>query len=126
VSSLTDNHDLQKGNKAAKVAPLYNRLNENLKKRGIFYSKLSIDESMVPYYGKHSAKIFIKMKPIRFGYKLQMDSPTPLKFTLESLLYALSFPLDSELLTVFLKQLSKCRRLHSTLSVSTTSSRPTT
>jgi len=36
----------------------------------VFYDDLSIDESMVPYYGKHSAKMFIQMKPIRFGYKL--------------------------------------------------------
>ena len=25
---------------------------------------------MVPYHGKHSAKMYIKSKPIRFGYKL--------------------------------------------------------
>ena len=30
---------------------------------------LSIDEQMVPYFGRHSAKIFIRGKPIRFGYK---------------------------------------------------------
>ena len=36
----------------------------------MFYDDLSIDESMLPYYGKHSAKMFIRMKPIRFGYKL--------------------------------------------------------
>ncbi|GFX71906.1 hypothetical protein TNCV_1443291 [Trichonephila clavipes] len=28
-------------------------------------SKLSIDESMVPYYGHHSSRMFIKGKPIR-------------------------------------------------------------
>jgi len=31
---------------------------------------LSIDESMVPYFGRHSCKQFIRGKPIRFGYKL--------------------------------------------------------
>ena len=25
---------------------------------------------MVPYFGKHSAKMYIKGKPIRFGYKI--------------------------------------------------------
>ena len=30
---------------------------------------LSIDEQMVPYFGRHSAKMFIRGKPIRFGYK---------------------------------------------------------
>ena len=33
---------------------------------------LAIDESMVPYYGRHSAKQFIRgeREPIRFGYKV--------------------------------------------------------
>ncbi|CAG5044038.1 unnamed protein product [Parnassius apollo] len=30
----------------------------------------SIDEAMVPYYGRHSCKQFIRGKPIRWGYKL--------------------------------------------------------
>ncbi len=34
----------------------------------IFHEKLSIDESMVPYFGKHSAKMYIKGKAIHFGY----------------------------------------------------------
>ena len=34
------------------------------------YAKdLIIDEQMVPYFGKHSAKMFICGKPIKFGYK---------------------------------------------------------
>ena len=37
---------------------------------GVFHDKLSIDESMVPYYGRHSAKMFIRGKPIRFGFKI--------------------------------------------------------
>lgn len=28
-----------------------------------------IDESMIPYYGKHYAKQYIRGKPIRFGFK---------------------------------------------------------
>ncbi|KRX78720.1 PiggyBac transposable element-derived protein 3 [Trichinella sp. T6] len=36
----------------------------------IFHEKLSIDEGMVPYYGHHSCKMFIRGKPIRFGYKI--------------------------------------------------------
>ena len=34
------------------------------------YEDLSTDESMVPYYGRHSCKPFIRAKPSRFGYKL--------------------------------------------------------
>ena len=32
--------------------------------------KYSIDEIMVPYYGRHSSKQYIRGKPIRFGYKV--------------------------------------------------------
>ena len=37
---------------------------------GIAHEDLSIDQSMVPYYGCHSCKQFIRAKPIRFGYEL--------------------------------------------------------
>ena len=68
---LADNQNLS-SSKVAKVEPLYKMLNRNLVQFGICDSKLSIDESMVPYYGHHSAKMFIRGKPIRFGYKIWM------------------------------------------------------
>ena len=46
--------------------PLYDALNSKIQSFGILHSQLSIDESMVPYFGKHSCK---RGKPIRFGYK---------------------------------------------------------
>ena len=49
---------------------MYNKLNQQLVQYGILHDLLSIDESMVPYYGRHISKMFIKGKPIRFGYKL--------------------------------------------------------
>lgn len=42
-------------------------------KFGLYFpveENLSIDESMIPYYGRHSSKQFIRGKPIRFGFKL--------------------------------------------------------
>ena len=45
-------------------------LNLNLVQFGIFHELLSVDESMVPYFVRHSAKMFIKGKSIRFGYKI--------------------------------------------------------
>ena len=33
---------------------------------------LNVDESMVPYFGKHDAKQYINGKPIKFGYKVWM------------------------------------------------------
>jgi DNA excision repair protein ERCC-6 len=67
---LADNLHLQQGNKMAKVQQLYDEFNENIKKFGIFDENLSIDESMVPYQGQHGCKMFIKGKPIRFGFKI--------------------------------------------------------
>lgn len=67
---LADNQHLESGNKAAKVQPVYDILNQNLTKFGIWDCNLSIDESMVPYFGKSSLKMFIRGKPIRFGFKL--------------------------------------------------------
>ena len=37
---------------------------------GIFNKLLSVDESMVPYFGQHNAKMFIKGKPIFFDFKV--------------------------------------------------------
>lgn len=37
---------------------------------GVWAEELSIDEQMVPYFGRHSCKMYIRGKPIRFGYKL--------------------------------------------------------
>ena len=67
---LADNAILIPGNKTAKVDPLYEKLNENLVQFGVWHESLSIDESMVPYFGKNSIKQFVRGKPIRFGYKL--------------------------------------------------------
>ena len=67
---LADNYNLEKGNKVAKVQPIYDMFNKNLKQFGLLHSKLSIDESMVPYKGLHSIRQYMKAKPIKFGYKL--------------------------------------------------------
>lgn len=67
---LADNHALRPGDKFAKVTPLYVLLDEALQRLGIFHEKLSIDESMVPYRGRHSARQYIHGKPIKFGYKI--------------------------------------------------------
>ena len=58
-----------------KIRPLFTELNKSFKLLAPTPS-LSIDESMIKYYGKHSTKQFIRGKPIRFGFKLfSMASP---------------------------------------------------
>ncbi|RXN29869.1 piggyBac transposable element-derived 3-like protein [Labeo rohita] len=52
-----------------KVRPIFQELNSSYKI--LPFSKwLSVDESMIPYYGRHGYKQFIKGKPIRYGYKV--------------------------------------------------------
>ena len=67
---LADNDNLEKGNKVAKVQPIYDSFNRNIKQFGLLHSTLSIDESMVPYKGLHPIRQYMKSKPIKFGYKL--------------------------------------------------------
>ena len=62
--TMTSNDD-----KRAKLRPLFDVVNKNLIQFGAFAEHLSIDEQMVPYFGRHSCKTFIRGKPIRFGYK---------------------------------------------------------
>lgn len=45
-------------------------INKKYMQFGVWSNDLSIDEQMVPYFGRHSCKMFIRNKPIRFGYKL--------------------------------------------------------
>ncbi|KAK4292665.1 hypothetical protein Pmani_034582 [Petrolisthes manimaculis] len=57
-----------------KVRPLIQHLNQVNKPK---YSQefYSIDEVMIPYYGRHSSKQFIKGKPIRFGFNVWAALP---------------------------------------------------
>lgn len=66
---VADNNNLAKEDKFSKVRPLWNLCNERWVKYFPGDKNLSVDESMIPYYGKHGAKQHIQGKPIRFGYK---------------------------------------------------------
>ena len=69
-----DNLDLPKNDKFAKIAHFFALLNssflDNFKSLFSISLDVSIDEIMVPCYGRHSCKQHIHGKPIRFGYKL--------------------------------------------------------
>ena len=65
-----DNEQLDPDDKMSKVRPLYNVINQRCL---LFSSDLSfvcVDESMIPYYGRHSTKQRIVGKPVRMGYKM--------------------------------------------------------
>ena len=54
-----------------KVRPIFDILNS---KRSLFQGlesgAYSVDEVMIPYYGKHSTKQYIQNKPVKYGYKV--------------------------------------------------------
>ena len=55
--------------KLAKVRPFFNLMNQRFLIAFQFEEQLHVDESMIPYFGKHSAKQYIKGKSIKFGCK---------------------------------------------------------
>ena len=52
-----------------KVRVLFEKLNFNFKQYGSFVNH-RVDEKIIPHYGKHSTKQFIREKAIRFEFKL--------------------------------------------------------
>ena len=66
---LNDNTPDDGSDKLFKLRPILRMLGVSFKKHGGLEENISIDESMIAYYGKHYAKQFIGGKPIRFGFK---------------------------------------------------------
>lgn len=66
---VADNANLDPLDKFSKITPLINKLNEKCMKFVPNESFFSFDETMVPYFGRHGCKQFIRGKPIRFGFK---------------------------------------------------------
>jgi len=67
---VSDNANLDSADRFTKVRPLYTMLNERCLQFYPYEQQLSIDESMVPYFGIHPSKQFLRLKPVRFGCKL--------------------------------------------------------
>ncbi|KAK3862761.1 hypothetical protein Pcinc_031408 [Petrolisthes cinctipes] len=53
-----------------KVRPLFNAINKAAEEYIEKTEYVSVDESMIKYFGPHPLKQFIKGKPVRFGYKV--------------------------------------------------------
>ena len=66
---LNDNSTINKDDKLFKVRLYIKLLNKKFQQFGVYKTNLSIDEQMIPYRGRHSARMFCKSKPIRCGYK---------------------------------------------------------
>ena len=71
VLHFTDNEDRTvRSDKFHKVRPIFDIINSASKKYLPITEYVSVDEMMVPYFGKSPWKQFIKGKPIRSGYKI--------------------------------------------------------
>ncbi|KAJ8894215.1 hypothetical protein PR048_006825, partial [Dryococelus australis] len=68
--NVMNNSKINLDYRLAKIRPLYDELNKQFIKFGFFHNTLGTDESMVPYYGHHLYKTFIRGKPIRCDYKI--------------------------------------------------------
>jgi YD repeat-containing protein len=79
---FADNSTLDASDKFAKLRPLFVHMNTAFVAAFCREQNLSIDESMVPYYGRHGCKQFIRGKPIRFGYKV-WSLNTPLGYMIQ-------------------------------------------
>ncbi|CAG5022000.1 unnamed protein product [Parnassius apollo] len=67
---VADNLNLDTSDKFAKVRPLLKVLTMRFLEHCPHKENHSVDEAMVPYFGHHGCKQFIRGKPIRYGYKL--------------------------------------------------------
>ena len=72
---IADNDNLAPNDRMAKVCPLFTALNSKFITHFPRQQDLSVDDSVVPYYGRHSAKQYIRGKPIHFGYKVWSITP---------------------------------------------------
>ncbi|XP_071052947.1 piggyBac transposable element-derived protein 3-like [Onthophagus taurus] len=66
---MSNNETISKDDKLGKIRPLINCLNRQFLRYAPIENNISIDESMIPHYGRHGCKQFVKGKPVRFGYK---------------------------------------------------------
>ena len=67
---LANNYEIDTSDPYYKVRPLFEHLNRSFVQSMPMNENLSVDEIMVPYFGRHGTKQYIRGKPIRYGYKL--------------------------------------------------------
>ena len=69
---VADSNNLPKDKKVARVSEYLDELQKNFKTHCIWDREFDINERMVEYFGRYGTflKQSIRMKPIRFGYKI--------------------------------------------------------
>ena len=64
---LADNTKSIESDKLAKVRPFYIMMSQRILNAFQFDQQLCVNKSMIPYFGKYSAKQYIRGKQIKFG-----------------------------------------------------------
>ena len=54
----------------SKLRAFYDMINRRCKRYAPLHTSLSINESMLHYFGRNNSKQRIAMKPVRMGYKM--------------------------------------------------------
>ena len=69
---VADSNNLPKDKKVGRVSEYLDELQKNFKTHCIWDREFDINERMVEYFGRYGTflKQSIRMKPIRFGYKI--------------------------------------------------------
>ena len=73
---LADNDNFHNKERLAKVHPLIEMVNKNFWSNYVSERHVSINESIVPYYGRHRCKQYMQSKPVKSGYKLSIAATT--------------------------------------------------
>ncbi|XP_031350462.1 piggyBac transposable element-derived protein 3-like [Photinus pyralis] len=66
---FNNNLNIDQTDRVCKVRPYLEMLRKKFTEYTVWECETSIDEAMIPYYGRHGLKQHIQGKPIRFGYK---------------------------------------------------------
>lgn len=84
---FNDNSYIDETDRFAKVRPLLDSINRQCLLNYQPTQNVSIDRSIVPYFGRHGMKQYIHGKPVKFGYKLWVMA-TPLGYCIQFHPYA--------------------------------------
>ena len=84
---LAISSNLDKEDQLGKVRPLINKLNEQCLANYLPEQLVSIDESMVPYFGRHGCKQYMRNKPVKSCYKFCVAA-TPVGYAIQFYPYA--------------------------------------
>ncbi|XP_021000286.2 piggyBac transposable element-derived protein 3-like [Parasteatoda tepidariorum] len=113
---LCNNDQIDTADNLAKVKCFIEMFCKKLQQFRTFSEYLSVDEDMIPYTGRHSAKMYMRGEPIKFGYKLRaltssQSYPYSLQVYVEKETTAeCNRPLGTRVVLDLIERVENCRR----------------